>query len=147
MKPVKASVNHDPANGTYGDCFRAVFASIFELQRDNVPHFFIDGSLENATERLDEWLARAGLTYVETAYPADGFVNAKEFIKTACATYPGFFLIIGGSTNNGVNHVVIARDGETVHDPAVNGSGLAGPNSLGCYSIGFIVSAVHVHND
>lgn len=145
MKPVKASINHDPENGTYGDCFRAVMASIFELNRDAVPHFFDGGvSAEQGFQAVDEWLARAGLTYVETGYPAGDFINAIDFVKATGASYPGFFLIIGGSVNEGVNHVVIAKDGETVHDPAVNGLGLAGPNSAGYYTIGFLVSAVHV---
>jgi len=145
MKPVKASIDHDPENGTYGDCFRAVIASILELDRDQVPHFFDGGvSAETGYQRIDEWLSRAGLTYLETAYPADDFINAIDFVKVTGTSYPGFLLIVGGSVSEGVNHVVIVKDGETVHDPAVNGSGLSGPTSLGYYSIGFLVSAVHV---
>lgn len=145
MKPVKASINHDPANGSYGDCFRAVMASILELDRDDVPHFFDGGvSAETGFQVLDEWLSRAGLTYVETAYPARDFFDAVDFVKVASASYPGLFLIVGGSVTTSVNHVVIAKDGETVHDPAVNGSGLTGPTSLGYYTVGFLVSAVHV---
>ena len=46
MKPVKQLFHHDPANGVWGDCFRAVIASVLSLPVEAVPHFF-DGNPED----------------------------------------------------------------------------------------------------
>ena len=39
MRPQQQKFKHDPANGSYGDCFRTALACILDLDRDEVPHF------------------------------------------------------------------------------------------------------------
>ena len=39
MTPVKQEFVHDPSNGVYGDCQRAVIASLLDLPLSEVPHF------------------------------------------------------------------------------------------------------------
>lgn len=43
MTPVDQTILHDPDAGLYGDCQRAVIASLLDLPIDSVPNFSAGG--------------------------------------------------------------------------------------------------------
>lgn len=143
MKRIYSSVPHAPASGQFGDCFRAVIASLLDQQLiDDVPHFFATGSVEAGYRDLDDYLKEwFGLCYVETRLPGD--YDLADILDTIGDAYPDLYVILGGRTL-GANHVVIVRNGEIVHNPSVGVSNsLIGPTTEGYYTIGFLVSSFH----
>lgn len=52
----------------------------------------------------------------------------------------GMYVMIGGESPRGNNHVVIAADGEIIHDPHPDGGGLIGPCNNGLYYVETLVS-------
>lgn len=59
MKPVRQLYRHDPANGVYGDCWRACIASVLELPIEDVPHeVMISDPSSSPTQRTIAWQAR-----------------------------------------------------------------------------------------
>jgi hypothetical protein len=42
-------------------------------------------------------------------------------------------------SKNGCSHVVIAKGDQIVHDPAIDNSGIIGPNDDGFYHVGFLL--------
>lgn len=140
MKPVKQKYRHDPGNGIYGDCDRACIASMLELTCDDVPHFF-DGpereDPEKAFKARREWLEERGVEFfVLNLLPGD--MTPEGMINYLSIRNPGKYFLLTGESRNGTGHVVICRDGEIVHDPSLDGSGIVGPEPVsGCYWVEF----------
>lgn len=119
MKPRDMTTIHDPASGTFGDCSRAVIASLLEMDCDEVPHFLWDGCKDGNEfcRRINDWLRPMNLAFV---------------------TMPGFAHILGDIGVHGLHHeasgpsprlpdyhhAVCGRDGEVTHDPHPSRAGV-----------------------
>lgn len=144
MIPQKSIVGHNPDKKLYGDCFRTVIASILEISPRVVPHFFHDGDAEAGYAWADVWLSKNyGLRYVETHYFG---LTLFDFTQRIAMNYPDTYLIVGGSTRSGIDHVVVMLNGKIVADPSLANSGIYDVTSGGFYSVGFLVSDKHAAN-
>jgi len=122
MIPVDQTRFYDPTvpvKEQRGNCLQAVMASVLELPLDDVPHFVQDdvdhdGDANpewNWWVRLVAWLGEHGWS-VHAALPI--------------SDYPGQSVLVTGPSprGNGIHHIVIYRDGEMVHDPHPDRTGL-----------------------
>lgn len=135
-------LNHDPAKGIIGDCFRCCIASLLELSAARVPHF-ADYDWDDTSGRwfvdLNKWLAPRGVAYIELPVSDDGPESVAKWLSGATAFGFDIYHIIGGNSPRGVDHAVVARNGVIVHDPHPSRAGLVGPQSNGAYMIGMLV--------
>jgi len=91
---------------TSGNCLQASLASVLEVPIETVPHFSRDESDETFYDAVRCWLIREhGLTFM--CFP-DSFWSEHQPV----------YHLISGKTPCGTEHVVVARDGAVVHDPA-----------------------------
>jgi hypothetical protein len=121
MTPADQEFIHDPENGQYGDCQRAVVASLLDLPITAVPHFLREAAGEPVAywERLQAFVRSHGFVYLnvpvragQAFYGDDGDV---------------FHEISGPSPRgNGVGHAVVGCNGQIVFDPHPSRAGLAG---------------------
>jgi hypothetical protein len=139
MKPVKQRNLHKPDEGIYGDCHRAVIASLLELEIEEVPHFgdeAPDG--REFYRRVREFLLTKDLIDVNIVYNAE----LSGVLKVMKSMNPGLYYILGGLSKTGVDHSVICFEDEIVHDPSINQSGIVGPcKNDGLYWVTFLVSS------
>lgn len=141
MKPQKQLFRHKPSEGIYGDCHRTAIAIVLDLDAADVPHF-MDGSAgqggaDDAHDRCEAWLNERGIATINILFP--GAVPVEEILTTIAACNPRGrpAFILGGRSRNGVNHSVVACDGEIVCDPSLNDSGIIGPCEDGFYWLTF----------
>lgn len=132
MIPVDQEFISDPSIGQYGDCQRAVIASLLSLPISDVPHFLKDacGDADLFWQGMQSFLARRGYTLLEAGrhwnfFGADGIDVYHE--------------ISGPSPRgNGLFHAVVGCNGQVVFDPHPSRAGLAGdPNE---WRHGYLVS-------
>ncbi len=138
---------HRPEEGLTGDCHRACYASILELELDDVPHFFDQGrSWEEAKPIFEEFWSRYGLREIQVAYTGD---DLSLILRTLENLNPGVPFILGGRSRNEVNHSVVAWKGEIWHDPSIDQSGIVGPTEPDkLWWITYIVGEIqHLSND
>lgn len=109
-----------PVDEQRGNCLQAVVASLLDLPLDEVPHFVQD--------------------HVDTDGAKHWWNSMVEFVGThgwgvhpavPIPDYPGQHLMVSGPSPRGADgdglwHVVIYRDGEMVHDPHPDRTGLRG---------------------
>jgi hypothetical protein len=134
MTPVKQRNKHDPAKGVWGDCHRAVIASLLDLPLDEVPHFGEGGP--EGTEfvaRETAFLKQRGLI----AIPIPFGCNLENVLNYAAVQVPDTHYILGGKSRTGCNHSVIGCGNKIVHDPSVSDSGIVGPCDDGFYWLTF----------
>ena len=141
MIPVDQLVIPDRFDAVHhGDCLRACIASILELSAAEVPHCYdydertcADGSL--GLERLQQWLNRRGLGYLEV------FVAEEYFGRFTASFLCGYHVLIGLA---GVaEHAVVGFQGRCVHDPHPQRTGVLpysppGADGVLGYTIGVI---------
>ncbi len=120
MKPVKQQFTHDPDNGVFGDCQRAVIASLLELPIEEVPHFAEGGvDSDEFFIRLQSFINSKGYAYLTVSAAAENVFFGD------CADV--YHEIAGPSPRcNGVNHAVVGKNGEVFFDPHPSDDGLAG---------------------
>lgn len=115
MKPAKQTKLHisDKQNG---NCMNAAFASILELDIEDIPHFEDmpecgQGTKENPSwwKALNDWLWQMGF-YLETRNGSQGM--------------PPVYFIANGPSPRGLEHSVIYKGTEMVHDPHPSNEGL-----------------------
>lgn len=53
-------------------------------------------------------------------------------------TNTGAYYMLSGLSANGANHIVICRNDEIMHDPAIDDSGIVGPMDNGYYYVSFL---------
>jgi len=113
MIPTDQTILHDPANGVHGNCFSAVLASLLHLPVESVPVFV--GRFWQA--EVNAWLRPMGLAYVEISTNPDW---------CAANDIRGMHHELAGVSprNAEVLHATVAVDGEMVHDPHPDRSGL-----------------------
>jgi hypothetical protein len=119
MKPVDQQFISQPEIGQFGDCQRAVIASLLGLPIAEVPHFLQEsnGDPTGFWEGIQKFCRARGFVFLTTpaqvsAYGDDGNV----------------FHEIGGPSprGNGLFHAVVGCNGQIVFDPHPSRAGLAG---------------------
>lgn len=139
MIPSQCMVKHDPPN-SYGDCLRACVASLLELGTCDVPHFLHDGcSGAVAQQRMTDWLLERKLQPFFIHLDGSSMTLA-ELLHHMETSNPNAHYMLFGSTRDG-GHVVIARGGEIVHNPAWDGARIVGPQPDGFWSICVLTQA------
>ena len=134
MTPHKQVFRHRTSLGEWGDCERTAIACLLDLRPEDVPHWNhgVDGRgpmEDHARTIRTRWLAERGLFLVSINLAADSFDQITEWVAT---NHPGIHYLVGGMAGRAVNHVVICRDRELVHDPHPDGpGGLTGPSDDG----------------
>ena len=142
MKPQKQRFLHNPPE-SYGDCFPTALASLMNIDRDDVPHFW-DGGKEPEGgwyAPVREWLAKYNLTYLSLPVAAD----LKTTLGMMGDFNPGVFYLLSGNGGRVGNHTVVAKDDEIIWDPHPDNSGLVGPCEDGFYWIDFLLPA-NIHS-
>ena len=122
MTPVDQEFIHDPDNGVYGDCQRAVIASLMDLPLVEVPHFLRDakGHTHTFFKLLQTFCLFKGYVYA---------TSRGAPLLTYGASDIAVYHEIAGMSPRGVYHAVVACNGEIVHDPHPSRAGLIGaPN-------------------
>lgn len=121
MIPVDQEFVHAPEIGQFGDCQRAVIASLLDLPISAVPHFLKEAQGDPSIywEKLQAFVRSYGFAYLTVPARA-GSVFFGEVGDV-------YHEISGPSPRgNGVNHAVVGCNGEVVFDPHPSRAGLAG---------------------
>jgi hypothetical protein len=128
--PATQTIQHDPANGAIGDCFRATLASLLHMRTEDVPHFLAETSGPEWLNRCNEWLAQFDLSFIEFEFGTEDAMRAwadglkkigADVFCTLCGPSPRF---------PDEKHSVVGYNGEPVHDPHPSRAMLAGPPTL-----------------
>ena len=138
MKPQVQRYGHDDPEH-WGDCYRTAVASLLDLDRDSVPHFYDfpdyakrrhdlkvppQEELRAADDRRTEWLRRRGYEIVTVALNA---VSPEQAMEGFSKHNPGITFILCGRSKNDTSHSVLVQDGEIVWEPSPVKSGIIGP--------------------
>jgi len=121
MTPANQEFTHKPEEGQYGDCQRAVIASLLDLPISDVPHF-LAVSKNDATiywESVQAFCRSHGYVYLTVAKNSGSAFFGDDG--------PVYHEISGPSPRGGgVTHAVVGCNGEVVFDPHPSRAGLAG---------------------
>jgi len=134
MKPVDQEFIHAPEKGVFGDCQRAVIASLLELPISEVPHFLQEskGDAVNYWERLQAFCRSHGFVWLVVPARSGGAIYGDDGDV--------FHEISGPSPRgNGVTHAVVGCNGSIVFDPHPSRAGLAGDS--GEWEYAYLVKA------
>jgi hypothetical protein len=124
----------------WGDCERAAWATVLDLDIEQVPHFFDGGcSTEEAVRREREFEATLGLYHVALPFVSDNGLDAV--LASVNHNNPKVEYLLCGTSKTGCNHTVVCRGNAIVHDPSLNNSGIIGPADDGFYWITLFVRA------
>ena len=143
MTPIYQSAPDPQRPESGGDCFRACIASLLDIRRSEVPHFYagLEGGQPvpgHAEARMRAWFAARGLYLIGVPFEAD---DAAQVMEAMGARHPGLHYILCGQSFKGRDHAVVARDMGIVHDPSHTNRGLHGPQRDGCYHV-FLIGAL-----
>lgn len=124
MIPVDQLIEHDPDNGKFGDCFRAVICSLLGLSPDKVINF--SDKFETGKEfwkNVDDFLKPMNLSII--------YLNRDPFFKWMEEhSVKNFYHEIAGPSprvnRTGLWHSVVGLNGEIIHDPHPSRLGLSG---------------------
>ena len=119
MKKIDQAV----CNSQNGDCFRACVASIFEF--DGIPNFQQDGP-DGWAKHLTKFSDRTGILFLDF-----NFENLPDCRASFLHELKDTYIIASGPSprDNTKQHAVIWRNGEIVHDPHPDKTGIEGePN-------------------
>lgn len=132
MKPQLQKYLFNDGSGRFGDCHRTCIAMIFDMERDDVPHFMAnvppnepaDGEQSKlATEAERAW-AKAMFNMVPVSVPFHGSDPLESVLMTLGNCFAGTAVILGCQSANG-NHSVVVYDGE-IYNPHGEGT-IVGP--------------------
>lgn len=133
----KQLFRHKPEEGLYGDCHRTCIACLMDCDVTDVPNFGEHyGNVEAFFAAEKAFLKSRNLAMVNIPFVGDSLENTLNAMKVA---NPGQYFILGGQSRTGVNHSVIACDGEIVWDPSLTDAGIIGPCSDTYYWVSFLV--------
>lgn len=124
MKPVTQQFQHDLSVGQYGDCQRAVIASLLELPIEEVPHFLQDAKGDPVTywEAIQRFCRSHGFAYLVVDKPGHAQVYGDDGDV--------YHEISGPSPRHADTfHAVIGKNGQVHFDPHPSRAGLAGDPS------------------
>ncbi len=108
MKPVTQTIPFEEGSVVLGNCLQAAVASIYELPIAAVPHFV---QFAQWGEALRLWVEGRGANLLLWKTDEPQGVDLLAFGKSPRGTF---------------RHAVVWRDGEMVHDPHPDGTGLDG---------------------
>lgn len=110
----------EPDNGI-GDCFRTALASLLDMPREAVPHFFGDHWPDSAAAKdaVDDFLSGLGLMMLVA--PHWHFAPVLESMKKKTGD-DCYHLILGKCGTAG--HACVGLNGNLVHDPLPTKEGL-----------------------
>lgn len=121
MKPVDQEFTSKPEINQYGDCQRAVIASLLELPIAEVPHFLqkADGDPDLYWSGIQTFLREHGCAYLTADQHAIQHFYGHE---------GNIYHEISGPSprGNGLYHAVVGCNGRIVFDPHQSRDGLAG---------------------
>lgn len=116
MTPVMATeIDHNPAEGRFGDCHSACIATLLDLPRDQVPLFFDDRPAKECWAHVEEFLRSFDLVPFDVVYPTK--FSLEEVLLGVSLTAPGCYYILCVKVPCGLHHSVVCCDDEVVHDP------------------------------
>jgi hypothetical protein len=140
MNAYKQLNKHDPDNGVVGDCFRTVFGCLLNIEPCHVPHFVEQcNEYKDSCELADEWLATKGYKQVHSILDGDK-LPIQLVLDHVYSLNPGVYYILGGTSKNDTDHVVICLNNKIIHDPAIDDSGIVGPCADGLYWVTYLTS-------
>lgn len=118
MIPQTQLIMHNPEKGQRGDCQRAVIASLLDMLIADVPHFNETGDATIYWETLQEFCNKHGYILIE--------MKSTQFHAWG-SDLPVYHEISGPSPRfPGQYHAVVGCNGQIVHDPHPDRTGLAG---------------------
>lgn len=124
MKPVDQIFTSKPEINQYGDCQRAVIASLLELPIDEVPHFLqeANGDAGDYWLGIQSFLGKKGFAYLTADIGAihHFYGNDGEIYHEISGPSP---------RGNGLYHAVVGCNGKIAFDPHPSREGLAGEQS------------------
>lgn len=114
-------IPHDPDNNKYGDCFRAVIATLLQESIEEIPHFLEDNASNyDFMKRYSNFLLSRGFMFLNL-----NTFNMQEFKKSNLIDYPIYHEICDISPRfPSVFHSVVGLDGEVFYDPHPSKVGL-----------------------
>lgn len=123
MIKVQQTIEHDPDNGKWGNCFSAVLASLLHLPIEDIPVFCKLGTWERD---LNTWLRPYGLAFIQIR-------NMEEVCEVA--GIQGWHHEVYGTTVRGgdVLHANVGVDGRPVFDPHPDSTGLVNVAGYGVF--------------
>lgn len=124
------------------DCYRALWASILELDLADVPRFRGETPQQYA-QAVRDWLA--GFNVVPVRFSSA--LGLRELLHYLRDTNPKAAFILTGLTQDGDLHAVIIRDGLIVHDPAPSEPAIVRPFTDGLYWVVIIGSTRSIAHD
>ena len=127
MTPVDQEFLHDPKNNVWGDCQRAVIASLLDLPISEVPHFndIAKGESYEFYEEIQKFLKPLGYAWLVVHGAATHLVYGTDD--------PVYHEISGPSPRGNGLHAVVGKDRQIVHDPHPDKTGLLGDQSQWTY--------------
>lgn len=136
MTPHKQLLDHDPANGVYGDCYRTAIGCLLDMAPTEVPHFCLPDAEEDWLTRRDAWLTEQGWA-ARTVIFCDE-MEVTEVLRLAGRMLEDYYLL-GGNTAEGVAHVVICRGSRVVHDTSSRNVGVTRPLDPSGFDVMYLV--------
>jgi len=138
MTPHKQLFRHDPDNNIYGDCWRTCIACLLNVEPDTIPHFYNKDCQDpqQAQHEMNRFL-EASYGVKEISIPFDG-ASLDAVQSNFKERNDNLYYMLTGTSANGTNHCVICYNGEIIHDPALDNSGIVGPCDDGFYWISFL---------
>jgi len=104
MIPIKQTILH--TEQTKGNCMQAAIASILEMDIEEIPYF--EGG---------DWYFQL-MRWLEDCYEIE-LVRWDYEVQ-----FKGYYLVVGQSPRGDFKHVVVYKNGEMVHDPHPDRTGL-----------------------
>lgn len=133
----KQLFKHDPANGSFGDCYRTAIACVLNKLPEEVPNFGVhwdDGDTfhDSAVQYLKS---------INLGLSAFGFndTELEQLLAELAISCKNLYILFSGVSRNGTNHTVVVYNGEIIWDPAIDNSGIVGPTLEGYYMAEFLV--------
>lgn len=129
MKPIMQTILSTPEEPGIGNCFSACLASLLEIPLEAVPYFAVLG--KDWFRPFEQLLLDNKCAYWGQHWPK----GEKFMVSGTRRPFPGVdgYYIVGGASKRSFvtqGHAVIFKDGEMVHDPHPEGTGLAKPEDI-----------------
>lgn len=125
MRLYKQEIIHNPEANQYGDCQRAAIATVLQIPIDQVPHFGEGGpdSME-FFDRIRKFLEPRNLGLFTVPFQS---CPIRDVLLMMELNNEGLVYMLSGMSPRGVNHVVVCKGGEIIHDPHPSNDRLIGP--------------------
>lgn len=94
------------------------------------------GIIDDEIAAQKAWFEEQGLVEYQVVYP--GAEPLENVLLSVAHFNAGEYYILMGTSRTGVNHVVICKDTEIVHDPSRSDAGIVGPGNDGFWRVFFL---------